>query len=180
MKKVLVVGATGAMGRYLVPFLANKGYKVTALSLDDQKPYNENVTCIKGNAKDKEFLTKVLEEKFDGIVDFMCYHNHDFPDFYETYLNNTSHYIFLSSCRVYDDKEHPITENSPRLLDSSDDEVLKQSNDYCIYKAHAENLLRASKYDNWTIVRPATTFSTMRLQLVTLEFVKCVARAVKG
>lgn len=180
MKKVLVVGATGAMGRYLVPFLANKGYKVTALSLDDQKPYNENVTCIKGNAKDKEFLTKVLEEKFDGIVDFMCYHNHDFPDFYETYLNNTSHYIFLSSCRVYDDKEHPITENSPRLLDSSDDEVLKQSNDYCIYKAHAENLLRASKYDNWTIVRPATTFSTMRLQLVTLEFVNCVARALKG
>ena len=57
MKKVLVVGATGAIGTYLVPFLANKGYKVTALSLDDQKPYNENVTCIKGNAKDKEFLT---------------------------------------------------------------------------------------------------------------------------
>lgn len=34
--------------------------------------------------------------------------------------------------------------------------------------------------DNWTIVRPATTFSTMRLQLVTLEFKNSVARALMG
>jgi nucleoside-diphosphate-sugar epimerase len=38
----------------------------------------------------------------------------------------------------------------------------------------------ASPYDNFTIVRPATTFSTMRLQLVTLEFPNCVARALMG
>jgi nucleoside-diphosphate-sugar epimerase len=38
----------------------------------------------------------------------------------------------------------------------------------------------ASPYDNWTVVRPATTFSTMRLQLVTLEFKNSVARALMG
>ena len=37
-----------------------------------------------------------------------------------------------------------------------------------------------SEYSNWTVVRPATTFSTMRLQLVTLEFKHCIARALLG
>ena len=37
-----------------------------------------------------------------------------------------------------------------------------------------------SKYKNWTIVRPATTFSKMRFQLVTLEAVNCVGRTLKG
>ena len=33
MKKVLVIGATGAMGRHLVPELAKLGYQVTGVSL---------------------------------------------------------------------------------------------------------------------------------------------------
>ena len=41
-------------------------------------------------------------------------------------------------------------------------------------------MLLLSDYDNWTIVRPATTFSKMRYQLVTLEAVNCVGRAQKG
>ncbi len=180
MKKVLVIGSTGAMGRYLVPELADMGYSVTALSLADEIPCRDNVICKKGNAKDKVFLQSLLEEGFDGIVDFMIYNQHDFPDYYKMFLDNTSHYIFLSSCRVYDDKEHPVKETSPRLLDSSEDEVLKQSNDYCIHKAKAENLLLSSPYTNWTVVRPATTFSTMRFQLVTLEMNNIVGRAING
>jgi nucleoside-diphosphate-sugar epimerase len=38
----------------------------------------------------------------------------------------------------------------------------------------------ASPYNNFSIVRPATTFSTMRLQLVTLEFNDSVCRALMG
>lgn len=180
MKKVLILGATGAMGRYLVPELAKMGYSVTGVSLDDATTELENVVYKKGNAKDKEFLTSLLDEGYDGIVDFMIYGNYDFPDYYNLFLENTKHYIFLSSCRVYDDKEQPIKETSPRLLDTSEDEELKASNDYCIHKAKAENLLIASPYDNWTAVRPATTFSTMRLQLVTLEFKDSVGRALMG
>ncbi len=180
MKKVLVIGSTGAMGRYLVPELADMGYSVTAVSLADEVPCRENVTCKKGNAKDKEFLQSLLDEKFDGIVDFMVYNNMDFPDYYKMFLDNTSHYIFLSSCRVYDNKEQPVRETSPRLLDSSDDEVLKASNDYCIHKAKSENLLMESEYSNWTVVRPATTFSTLRFQLVTLEMHDNVGRALNG
>ncbi|MBQ8387759.1 MAG: NAD-dependent epimerase/dehydratase family protein [Clostridia bacterium] len=180
MKKVLVLGATGAMGRYLVPELVGMNYKVTGVGLDEAAPWNVNADYIKGDAFDIDFLTKLLKENFDGIVNFMDYGKHDFCDYYKLFLDNTKHYIFLSTCRVYDDKEQPIKETSPRLLDSSDDEVLKASHDYCIHKAQDEDLLAASPYDNWTVVRPATTFSTMRLQLVTLEFKNSVARALMG
>lgn len=180
MKKVLVLGATGAMGRYLVPELAELGYAVTGVSLDDAAFRHEHVKYIKGNAFDMAFLETILAEGFDGIVNFMDYGKYPFSDYYRLFLENTKHYIFLSTCRVYDDKEVPIKETSPRLLDSSDDEELKASNDYCIHKARDENLLLASPYDNWTVVRPATTFSTMRLQLVTLEFKHSVGRALQG
>lgn len=178
MKKVLVMGSTGAMGRYIVPELVKMGYDVTGVSLDD--PCYEGAKHIKANAFDKEFLKTLLAEKFDGIVNFMCYPRGVFNGYYKMLLDSCGHYIYLSSCRVYDDLEQPIKETSPRLLDSSPDEELKASGDYCIHKALDEDLLENCDYNNWTIVRPATTFSTMRLQLVTLEFVNTVGRALKG
>jgi len=181
MKKVLVLGATGAMGRYLVPELVGLGYSVTGVGLETCAPWSaQNARYLRGDAFDKSFLATLMAEKFDGIVNFMDYGGHPFADYYKLFLENTGHYIFLSSCRVYDDKEQPIKETSPRLWDSSEDEVLKASHDYCIHKAQDEDLLNASPYDNWTVVRPATTFSTMRLQLVTLEFSNSVGRALQG
>ena len=180
MKKVLVLGATGAMGRYLVPELIDLGYTVTGVGLEEKAPWTLDASYVQGNAFDKEFLAGLLKESFDGIVNFMDYGKYAFSDYYKLFLENTEHYIFLSSCRVYDDKEQPIKETSPRLWDSSEDEVLKASHDYCIHKAQDEDLLMASPYNNFSIVRPATTFSTMRLQLVTLEFKDSICRALMG
>jgi len=179
-KTVLVLGSSGAMGRYLVPCLADLGYAVTGVSLDEEKPYNENVTCIKGNAMDKAFVAQLLEQRYDGIVNFMDYGDQPFADWYKLFLDNTDHYIFLSSCRVYADEEVPVRETSPRLLDVSTDAELLASNDYCIHKAKAEDLLWSTDYNNFTIVRPATTFSQMRFQLTTLEATNTVGRAMKG
>ena len=179
-KKILVLGSSGAMGIYIVPYLADMGYSVTAVSLDDEKPYNDNVTCIKADVRNKEFLLSLLSQKFDGLVDFSYYSYKEFREYYKLFLENTGHYIFLSSCRVYANEEVPVKETSPRLLDVSTDTKLLASNDYCIVKAKKEDMLLLSDYDNWTIVRPATTFSKMRFQLVTLEAVNCVGRARKG
>ncbi len=180
MKKVLVLGSTGAMGRYLVPELLSLGYSTTGVSLDDAAVFPDEVRQIKGDAFDKELLSELLREGFDGIVNFMNYYGPHFDEYYKLFLDNTSHYIFLSTGRVYADEEMPVKETSPRLWDVSKDEVLLASNDYCIHKAKAEDLLRASEYTNWSIVRPATTFSTMRLQLVTLEFSSFIPRAMMG
>lgn len=180
MKKVLVLGATGAMGRYLVPELTALGYAVTGVALDAVSPFSEDVTYLTGDAFDRTFLERLLKQKFDGIVNFMDYGRHRFADYVDLFLQNTGHYVFLSTCRVYADEEVPVRETSPRLLDVSQDAELLASNDYCIHKAKDEDLLAASAYDNWTVVRPATTFSTMRLQLVTLEFKHSVGRALMG
>ena len=55
-KKVLVLGATGAMAVYLIPELLKKGYTVDGVSLDDVKSDNENLRYIKADAKNIDFL----------------------------------------------------------------------------------------------------------------------------
>ena len=84
------------------------------------------------------------------------------------FLENTEHYIYLSTYRIYAESEI-ISEKSPRLLDVCDDKALLSTGDYAIYKAECENELRVSKYTNYTIVRPAITYSKRRFQLTTLE-----------
>ncbi len=94
------------MGRYLVPELVSLNYKVTGVGLDEVAPWT-GATYVKGDAFDKDFLAALLKEKYDGIVNFMSYPpaKRRFEDYYQLFMENTEHYIFLSSCRVYDDKE---------------------------------------------------------------------------
>lgn len=178
-KKVLVIGATGAMGKYLVPKLAACGYAVDAVALDDYD-FNCNVNLIKAQAKDFFFRTQLLQNKYDGIVDFMTYPTSELVLFLPELLELTEHYIYLSSYRVYDGSDVPIKENSPRLLDSTADIMFRNSDDYSIYKARGEDILKSWKRKNWTIVRPAITYSFLRYQLVTLEAGATVARAKLG
>lgn len=179
MKKVLVLGGTGAMGRYVVPELLELGYSVDVVALDEMKSDNVNLRYIKGNTKSNGFLEEVLKNGYDGVIDFMTYGLEEFSSIYKLFLDNTKHYIFLSSCRVFADCP-PITEESPRLLDVSEDTDFLRTQDYALYKAKEENLLMESQYKNWTIVRPATTYSTGRFQLVTLEAATVIYRMQAG
>ncbi len=179
MKKILVLGATGAMGQYLVPELLALGYKVIGVTLDETPSDNPNLTYIQANVKQNNALEELLSEKYDGIVDFMTYHTEDFERIYPVFLKNTEHYIYLSSCRVFADAP-PITERSPRLLEASTDKDFLATDDYALYKAREEDMLRNSGYKNWTIVRPATTYSRGRFQLVTLEADTLIHRMLAG
>lgn len=179
-ERVLVLGSTGAMGWYLTRYLIDMGYRVTGVSLDEETPFHENMTCLKGNAMDRDFLKPLLESNFDGIVNFMDYGKTPFSEYMKDFLDHTGHYVFLSSCRVYANEEIPVRETSPRLLDVSRDQALLASNDYCIHKAKAENLLMESRYDNWTVVRPSTILSRRCFKLVTLEASNTIGRARRG
>lgn len=163
------MGATGAMGTYLVPKLAERGFDVTAVAAEDFASPYPNVHCLRMDGLNPEVVKQLLSAHFDGVIDFMIYNRNRIADFAPLYLASTDHYICLSSYRVFADREHPIRESSPQIIDVSDDPVLLASDDYCIYKARAERFLRASEYRNWTIVRPAITYSKKRCQLVTLE-----------
>ena len=179
IKKVLVLGGTGAMGVYLVPELASMGYKVDVVSLDNVVSQNSQITYIQADAKDDCFLEDLLKNRYDAIVDFLIYNTKQFATRYEMILKNTDHYIFLSTYRVYAESK-VITEESPRLFDvSNDSEFLSRAESvYSLFKALQENILREANFKNWTIVRPAITYSKRRFQLVTLEAEVVVYRAL--
>ena len=114
-KKILVLGATGAMGVYLIPELLNMGYMVDGVSVDDIKSDNIDLRYIKADATDIGFLSILLQNKYDGIVDFMIYPDKKkFETYMKLFLDNTKHYIYLSTYRVYAESE-VISEKSPRI-----------------------------------------------------------------
>ena len=104
------------MGTYLVPKLVEDGYTVDVVSLDDMTSDNPRLRYIKANVKDTAVLSELLYKRYDGIVDFMIYPTGEIV-YLPLMLQNTEHYIYLSSYRVFADEEHPIVESSPRLLD---------------------------------------------------------------
>lgn len=183
MKRILVMGGTGAMGRYAVPELLRLGFIVDVVALDTPHITHENLHSVIANAMDDAWLKEcITATRYDVILDFMSYKLPEFKARAELFLDNTDQYMFLSSCRVYANEEVPVKETSPRLIDASkDEEYLKLfENEYSLFKAAEEDVLINSGRKNWTIILPATTYSTGRAQLVTLEAGTFVTRALTG
>lgn len=172
------------MGTFLVKELAAREHEVfvtTRSARNKQENEESNITYIHGNAHDDGFLkTLMIGERWDTVVDFMAYSTDEFKQKYHFLLDNTEHYIFLSSARVYADSEMPITEESPRLLDVCRDAKYLATDEYALAKARQEDLLRSSGYKNWTIVRPYITYSDERLQLGVFEKENWLYRALQG
>jgi nucleoside-diphosphate-sugar epimerase len=132
---------------------------------------------------DDEWLQKAITEtRYDVILDFMSYKLPEFQKRAPLFLENTDQYMFLSSCRVYANEEVPVKETSPRLLDVSQNQeyLALYEREYSLFKAAEEDVLINSGKKNWTIILPATTYSTGRAQLVTLEAGTFVYRALQG
>lgn len=179
MKKILVLGGTGAMGKHLVQQLAERGDKVSVTTRSHRQS-SANIEYIQGDAKDDSFLDPLLARKWDVIADFMVYTTPVFEQRIPMLLAATSQYIFLSSARVYANSAEPIQEDSPRLLDISGDSEFLSTDEYSLAKARQENLLNQSGHNNWTIIRPYITYSEQRLQLGVLEKEGWLYRALKG
>ena len=131
-KKVLVLGATGAMGQYLAPRLAEMGYLVDGVSLDVALSTHKNLKYIQANTKSEGVLDSLLANNYDCIVDFMIYDRDTFADWAPKLLSATDHYVYLSSYRVYANEEVPIKETSPLLNDILPEiEIQRGYNDYC-------------------------------------------------
>jgi nucleoside-diphosphate-sugar epimerase len=181
MKKILLVGGTGAMGTYLVPEMRALGYAVDVVALDTRESGDPLVRYFTANCYDEAVVKEFLKNDYDAVVDFMVYPKREqYEKFVPLYMKNTGHYFFLSTYRVYANEEHPVKESSPRLLDASRDEVLLTSNDYSIYKAESENFVRSLPDKHATILRPSITYSKRRFQLVTLEMDLLVRRMREG
>lgn len=182
MKNILLLGGTGTIGQHLQErFKGNNNFDIYVTTRQNKND-DINVHYIQGNAHDLIFLNDLLgENHYDAIVDFMSYKTDEFANRVSTLLTATNHYVFISSCRVYGDSDtEKLKEDSPRLLDCSNDEIYLRSDEYALTKAKQENLLFSAKNKNWTIVRPYITFGSDRLQLGIYEKELWLFRALQG
>lgn len=178
---VLILGGTGAMGSVLTDALLDRQDKVYVTTRKKINSNNPNLSYIQGSAKQKQFLFHVISTvKPDVIVDYMSYDTSEFLDRIDKILEATSHYIFFSSCRMFSESKIPITEESPRLIDTVNDKKYLESDEYAIAKAKQEDMLKHSKYNNWTIIRPYITYGSDRLQFGTYEKEQWLYRLLQG
>lgn len=180
MKKVLVFGATGAMGLPLVKILSkNPDWQVFGTSRNKREI--ENINWLQGNAHDLSWIKTLLDNNsFDAIVDFFNYSTNCFNERYEYLLSHTNHYIFTSSARVYAINDGEIDEKSNRILDICTDEDYLLNDSYDLAKARQEDLLNRSKYNNFTIIRPSLTYNNNRLQFTIFEKDEWLHRILDG
>ena len=163
---ILVLGGTGAMGAHLIDYLSlNKDADVTVTSRKERMNH-DNIKYLVGNARDMAFIMDIVKgTHYDVIIDFMNYNYEEFEERYLFLLDSCDHYIFLSSSRVYANCNGRITEDSPRLLETTKDKDFLATNRYALRKAREEDMLKHSGRSNFTIIRPYVTYSNRRLQL---------------
>jgi len=180
---ILLLGGTGAMGRYLAQILSNNSENKIYITSRQDIISQGNITYIKGDAHSDNFIQNIFQKygKFDAIVDFMVYKTEEFKRKVNLLTSITNQYLFLSSARVYANGENsPITEETPRLLDVSTDEKFLATDEYPLTKARQEDILYANSKCNYTIIRPYITYGTYRLQLGVLEKEFWLQRALAG
>ena len=181
MKKILLLGGTGAIGKALINQLLHDKQIEIIVTSRSKHQVMPHVTYILGDAHDIDFLHKVLEQQYDAIIDFMYYqHVEEFETRVSMFLASTKQYVFLSSSRVYAQSNLPLTEKSMRLLDCVNDDDYLSIGDYALTKAKEENVLIKQKEKNWTIVRPYITFGDNRFQLGCMEKEGWLYRALHG
>lgn len=179
--RILVLGGTGAMGKPVVEILARRGHDVFVTSRKQHAEENPHIKYILGNANDDDIIKQILNKPYDAIIDFMVYTTQKFESRVNLLLDSTKQYLFLSSARVYADQgKRKITEQSPRLLDTTNDIEYKKTDEYALAKAREENILLDSQNKNWTIIRPYITYNDERLQLGVLEKEMWLYRALRG
>lgn len=183
-EKVLITGGAGYVGSALVPYLLEKGYKVTVYDLylygDVFKDIenNPNLTQIKGDIRDKNKLIEATKN-IDALIHLACISNDpsyeldpelgksiNLDAFYNVIeaaeINNVKRFIYASTSSVYGIKE----EKNVRETDTCE-----PLTDYSKFKLECEKILlsRQKKDMDRVVLRPATVCGyarRLRLDLV--------------
>ncbi|MBM3708806.1 MAG: NAD-dependent epimerase/dehydratase family protein [Actinobacteria bacterium] len=155
--RVVVIGGTGHVGTYLVPFLVEAGYEVIVLNRGKTDPYISNsawtyVRKIYTDREDEEqkgnFGKFVNNLKPDIVIDMICFNIESAKQLVEALRDNVTQFISCGSIWVYGNStEVPTTE----------DQFKKPLEDYGINKAKIEEyLLREAHCSNFpaTVLHP--------------------------
>lgn len=159
--KILILGGSHFIGRRLVETLIELDQFHIGLFNRGKtnKDLFPNLEIIIGNRNDNN-QEGIKNGKWEIIIDLSCY----FPDHLQKTLKNLpaslKHYIFLSTCSVYDNKDvtNLLRDENATVLACDEEEYFnEEANSYGARKAECERILAQSAIAN-SIFRPALVY----------------------
>ncbi|MDQ6752967.1 MAG: NAD-dependent epimerase/dehydratase family protein [Actinomycetota bacterium] len=173
--RVVVIGATGHVGGYLVPRLVAAGHQVVAISRGLRRPYRahpawQQVTRIAADREAEDaagsFAGRIAELRPDVVIDMVCFTPESAQQLVDGIRGRAGMLLHCGSIWVHGPAvEVPVTE----------DAVRRPFGDYGIGKAAIEELLAREGRDSglrsavlhpghisgpgWPVVNPAGNFS---------------------
>ena len=122
--RVVVIGATGHIGSYLVPRLVRGGHEVVALSRGRRKPYHERgewrfaeTRYLDREEAEREgtFGRYVAELNPDVVIDLICYRLESCQHLVEALTDKVQHFLHCGTIWVHGPAEVvPTLESAPR------------------------------------------------------------------
>ncbi len=158
--KILLIGGTGVLSGAVTREALKHGMEVTMINRGHRMSrIPEGVTLVKADRRDRQTIGAALgAQRFDAVIDFLCYTREDLEQSFNLYRNYTNQYFFISSCAVYKAVEGEVRdEDAPKV---------EPTWPYSIQKWECERtLMRLAKEKgvNYTIVRPAVTYDDTRI-----------------
>ena len=122
--KVVVIGATGHVGTYLVPRLVEAGYEVTAMSRGQREPYQPHAAwkSVRQLTIDREaaertgaFGRQVAELQPDVVIDMICFEPESARHLVEALRGRVQHFLHCGTIWIHGPSvQVPTTETQPR------------------------------------------------------------------
>ena len=122
--RVVVIGATGHIGSYLVPRLVADGFEVVVLSRGERRPYHERgewrfvETCHLNREKTERegtFGRYVTDLSPDVVIDLICYRLESCQHLVEALAGKVQHFLHCGTIWVHGPAEVvPTLESAPR------------------------------------------------------------------
>jgi nucleoside-diphosphate-sugar epimerase len=152
MTRVVVIGATGHVGTFLIPRLVRAGHDVVAISRGLREPYvpDEAWRDVQRIALDRDalaaaFPAAIADLKPDAVVDMTCFTRESAQQLVEGLRGRTDLLLHCGTIWVHGSASAvPITEADPR----------GPFGDYGTWKAEIEDLLLAESELRCTVLRP--------------------------
>ena len=168
--KVLLTGATGFLGEYMIQELLENNYEVVAFGRNKKKgkylsENYKNVKFVKGNLENREDLEKIIDQ-----IDFVIHAGGlstvwgRWEDFYNANVlgtqnildfcekQNVKRLVFVSSPSVYAKKGDSLQ------VKEEEAPTENNLNFYIKSKLMAEKSIKESSYKSWVIIRPRGLF----------------------
>ena len=154
--RVIVIGATGHIGTWLVPRLVKRGYEVIAVSRGAREPYrrlpgsdraSQVILDRTAAEKDGSFGQRILDLWPDAVVDLICFTQESAQHLVDALRGRVKQFLHCGTLWVHGvPRSRPYDESAPR----------EPFGDYGIRKAQIESYLldEASRGFPATILHP--------------------------